>query len=153
METIHDRDLSGCDVGNHLRDEERIELRAVLLMCGIVTYLIFEGFDTTDTHTKDNTDTVLVLLLQIHITILNGLLGSNQSQLGIAVHLTGLLTIQIVSNVEVLHLTSKLSLKISCVEKCNRSGTTDSIEQVLPRLFWSVADWRNCAKTCYNYSF
>ena len=47
-EAVVDRDLSGSDVGNHLRDEERVELRALSFMQCVVAGLFFKRVDTTD---------------------------------------------------------------------------------------------------------
>lgn len=124
-----------------------------LLVLGIVGHFFLEGLDTTDAHAEDYADTILVFCLQVHTAILDSLLGSNHGQLGIAVHLASLLAVEIVVYIEVLYLTSKLCLKFRCVEKCNGSGSTDSVEQVFPHLIRSVADWRHCAQTRYNYSF
>ena len=111
MEAVHDRNLASSDVGNHLRDEEGVELRTISLVLAIIFHLVLESLDTTDTYAINYTNAVLVLCLQIHAAIFNGLLGSNQGQLGIAVHLASLLAIQIVVHVEVLDLTSELSLE------------------------------------------
>ena len=111
METVHDRDLTSSDVGNHLRNEERIELRTIGFVYAIIFHLVLEGLNSTNTNTKDNTNAVLVFSLQIHLTILNCLLGSNHGQLGIAVHLTRLFAVEIVVDVEVLNLTSKFCLE------------------------------------------
>ena len=64
MEAIHDGNLTGSNVGNHLRDEERIELGSVLTMGTIVGDLLFESLDTANTYTIDYTDAILVFLLQ-----------------------------------------------------------------------------------------
>ena len=56
METIHDGNLSGSNVRNHLGDEERIEFGAVFLTGqGIVARLFFECTDATDTGAEDDT--------------------------------------------------------------------------------------------------
>ena len=62
MESIHDRYLACCDVGNHLRDEEGIELRTVLLVLCIVAYFFLESLDATDAHAVDYADAVLVFV-------------------------------------------------------------------------------------------
>ena len=79
MEAVHDRNLSGSNIGNHLGYEERIELRTVSLMLAIVHYFFLESLNTTDTHTEDNTDAVPVNSLKIHAAVLDSLLGSYQS--------------------------------------------------------------------------
>ena len=38
MEAIHDRNLSGSNIRDHLRDEERIELGTYFLMSVVVAY-------------------------------------------------------------------------------------------------------------------
>ena len=111
METIHDGDLSGCDVSDHLRDEEGIELRTLGLMDTIVFHLVLEGLNSTNTNAIDHADTIHVLCLQVHATILDSLLGSNHSQLCITVHLTGLFAVKILVHVEVLYLAGKLGLE------------------------------------------
>ena len=59
MEFIHDGNLSGSNVRNHLGDEERIEFGAVFLTGqGIVARLFFECTDATDTGAEDDTDSV-----------------------------------------------------------------------------------------------
>ena len=59
VKTIHNRNLSGSNIRDHLGDEERIELRTVFFAGqGIVTYLFLECTDTTDTGAKDDTNSV-----------------------------------------------------------------------------------------------
>ena len=153
MEAILNRNLTSCDVSNHLRNEERIELRTIGLVYAIVLYFFLEGLNSTDTYAKDHTDAVFVFSLEIHLTVFDSLLGGNHGQLGIAVHLTSLLAVDKIVDIEVLHLTSELCFEFTCIKKCNRCCAANSVEQVVPHLFWSVADWCHCAQTCYNYSF
>ena len=79
--------------------------------------------------------------------------GSNHGELRIAVHLTGFLAIQIIVDIEVLHLTGKLRLKQACVEQCDGSGSTDTINHVLPHLLGRITDGSHSTKTCYDDSF
>ena len=65
METEVDAYLSGSDVRNHLRDEEWVELGAVLRVLAIIGNLILESLYTTNAHTIDNADAVLVHFIQI----------------------------------------------------------------------------------------
>ena len=153
METILDRDLSGSDVGNHLRDEEGVELRSVLAVCTIVAHLILEGLDTADAYAEDHADAVLVLGLQVHAAVVDSLLGSNHGQLSVAVHLACLLAVQVVVHVEVLHLAGELCLKVCCIEIRNRSSTADTIDEVFPHLVGVVADRRHSTQSCYDDSF
>ena len=122
-------------------------------MSTIVAHLVLEGLNTTDTHAKHDADTVLVLLLQIHAAILDSLLGSNEGQLRVAVHLASLLAVQIVVHVEVFHLAGELSLEVGCIEMCNRGSTALASEEVLPCFLHVVTQWRNGTQSCYYYSF
>ncbi len=67
--------MSGCNIGDHFRDEERVELGAdrVFDLC-VTQYFLIERFDTADSGSKDNTDTVLVLVVQVHSRIFDRLL-------------------------------------------------------------------------------
>ena len=139
MEAIHDRYLTGSNVGNHLGDEEGVELRTVLTMGSIVGYLVLESLDTADTYAVDHTNAVFVFGLQVHGAVLNSLLGSNQGQLGIAVHLASLLAVQVCVDVKVLDLTGKLRLEVGGIEMGNRSCTALACQHVLPSLLGSIA--------------
>ena len=111
METIHNGNLAGSNVSNHLRNEERIELRTVCLVNTIIHHFLFKSLNATDSYAKDNTNAVLVNSFQIHAAVLNSLFGCYQGQLSVTVHLTGLFAVNIVVYVEVLHLAGKLSLE------------------------------------------
>ena len=61
MEAIFDGDFSGSDVGDHLRNEERIVFRThFFAVDGVVASFFFEGVDTADTNAENNADAVLV---------------------------------------------------------------------------------------------
>ena len=115
--------------------------------------LILESLYTTDTYTIDNTNTVLVLSLQIHAAVFYSLLGSNQRQLSVAVHLTGLFAIKIVVYVEVLYLASKLSLEVSGIKACNRGCSALTSQQILPSFLDRITQWCYGTQSCYYYSF
>ena len=122
-------------------------------MLSVISHLILKSFDTTNTYTVNNTDTVLVKLLHVKVSVFNTLNGTNHSQLSVTIKLTRLLTVNVIIDVKVFYLTSKLCLEKACIEMCNRSSTTLTCQHVLPGLLWSVTQWSNGAKTCYNYSF
>ena len=93
MEAEVYRYLSCCDVSNHFRDEERIELWTVFFVYTVVLHFILEGLYTTDTHTKNHTNAVFVYAFQVHATVLYGLHCRNHGQLCVAVHLASLFTV------------------------------------------------------------
>ena len=50
MEAIHDRKLSGSNIRDHLRDEERIELGTYFLVSVVVAYFFLECMSVSYTH-------------------------------------------------------------------------------------------------------
>ena len=153
METVHDRYLSGSNVGNHLGDEEGVELRTVLMMSTVVAYFIFKSLNTTDTYSINNAYACLVFLFEIHAAVFNSLLSSNDGQLCVAIHLAGLLAINVVIDVKVLHLTSKLCLEFRGIEKRNRRSTALASYHALPSLLGRVTQRSNGTHASYYYSF
>ena len=111
METVLDGNLTGSDVGNHLGDEEGVELRAVFLVAGIVSGFFFEGVDTADTYAENHADAVLVDGFEVPAAVVDGFHGSHERILLVEVHLAGLLAVDEVSGLEVLHFASELSLE------------------------------------------
>ena len=153
MEAVHDGNLSGGNVGNHLGDEERIELRSVFLVCPVVFHFVLEGLDTADTHAIDYADAVLVFCLQVHAAVVDSLLGSDDGQLRIAVHLASLFTVNPFVDIQTFHFASEMSLAFRSVEQCDRCSTTLAGHQVFPAFFGIQSNRSNGTKTCYNNSF
>ena len=153
MEPVFDADLTGSDVGNHLRNEERTELRSVLLVGTEILHLVLKRANTSDTYTVDNTDLVLVDLLQVHATIGNSLVGCNDGQLCVTVHLAGLLAVNILCDVKVFHLTGEMSLALRAIKLCNRGSSAHAVQKVLPCFLGCITERRNGTDTCYYYSF
>lgn len=153
VEAVHDGNLSGSDVGNHLRDEERIELRTVLLVLAVVHHLFLECLDTADAHAIDNTDAVFVLGFQVHAAVCYSLHGSNDGQLRIAVHLAGFLAVNICVDVEPLHFAGELRLELRGIEKGNRSSAALTSHEVLPSLLGVEAHGGHGTQSSYHYSF
>ena len=119
----------------------------------VITNLVLKGLDTANTYAIHDADAVLVLCLQVNAAILDSLLGSNQGQLGIAVHLTCLLAIEIFVDIEILDLTGKLGFEQGGIETGNRRSTTLTSHHILPSLLRIISKWRNGTKSCYYYSF
>ena len=153
VQTVHNRDLAGSNVGNHLRDEEGVELRTLVVMSTVVHHLLLEGLDAADAHTEHHADAVLVFLLQVPAAVLHSLLGGNEGQLRVAVHLACLLAVEVLVHVEVLHLAGERGLKQGGIKLCNRSGSADTLEHVLPHLLRGVAQRCNGTQSCYDDSF
>ena len=82
MEAIHDRNLSGSDIRDHLRDEERIKLRTHFLTSVVVAYFLFKCMYTTDTGAKNNTDSVQIFF-DVKTGVCYRFFGNGDSILGV----------------------------------------------------------------------
>ena len=83
MESVHDRNLSGSDVGDHLGDEEGAEARTCFGV--IAAHFLFKGPETTDTGGDDDPDTVLIYCLYVKLGIGDTLFGCHHGKLSIAI--------------------------------------------------------------------
>ena len=83
MEAIHDRNLSGSDIRDHLRDEERIELGTYFLVSVVVAYFFLECMYTTDTGAKNNTDSVQIFFFDVKTGVCYRFFGNGDSILGV----------------------------------------------------------------------
>ena len=81
-------------------------------MLGIISDLVFEGLDTSDTNTEHNADAVLVNAFNIHLAVVDSLYGSCHGKLCVAVHLASFLTVDIIGGIEAFHFASELCLEL-----------------------------------------
>ena len=154
VETVLDRNLSSSDVGNHLGDEEGIELGAH--GCAIdspVAGFFFKRMDAADTYTEDYADAVLVNSFEVHTAVLDSLLGSHEGILLVEVHLAHLFAVEEVGSLKALHLASKLGLEVGSIKVGDRCSTADTILNVFPSFGHSVTDGGQGTETCDDHSF
>ena len=111
METIHDRNLSGCNIRNHLWNEERIKLRTHFLTSVVVAYLFFKCMYTTNTGAENNTDFVQVFFLDIKTGITHRFFSNSDGILSIQVHLSCFLAVYVFRCIEVFHFACELGLE------------------------------------------
>ena len=145
--------MSGSDVGNHLRDEERIELGFLTEVLPIVSNFIFKGFNTSDTHAVHHTNAVTVFFLHIQSAVFDTLHSRNDGQLCISVHLSSLLAVDVIGHIKGFYLASEFGFEIGGVEMCDGRCATFTGQQVSPRLFGRVANGCNGSKARHYYSF
>ena len=154
MESVLDTDVTGADVGNHLRYKEGIELGTQCVTgLGIVSCFLLESLHSTDSDTKDNTYTVLVDGLKVQTAVVNCHGGSRQAVLAIGVHLPGLFTVDEFRRVEVLNFAGKLCFEFRTIEMCDRSGTAYTSHHVLPSLLGSITQGADSADSGHYNSF
>ena len=154
METVIDRNLTGCDVRNHLGDEEwRITRTEGLTCLCIVHGFLFECTNSSDAHAKDDTDFVFIYFFQIPSAVLDGFIGSNYCILLVKVHLTRFFAVEIVLSVIVLDFARKMCLELGCIEMCNLGSTAYSVLGILPSFLGILSKRSYGAYAGYNNSF
>ena len=124
--------MTGGDICNHLRYEERTVFWSVSSMKSILAYFFFEAMNTADTDAKNNSDTFFICCLEINTAILHCFHCTDNGILRIKIHLVASLTIDIITSVKILHLASEVSLEQAGIEMCNRTGTTLSRLNIFP---------------------
>ena len=124
MKTVHDRYVSGGNIGNHLRDEERVELGFFPKMLSEIGHLVFKCFDTADAYAVNYANAVAVFALQVESAVFHSLHGSDDGELCIAVHLSCFFAVDIVGYVQTFYLAGELCFEFGCIECRNRGGTT-----------------------------
>lgn len=149
--TVLHGDEAGGDVGDHAGNKERAKPRGSI-PCGPAQTLIEERFDSSDARTPDHTHLLLVDGLEVERRILDGLRGRDQGILGEKVVLAYFLTVEIEVRVVILYFTSKLRLKLLCIEMSNRCGTADSLLQIRKILFNIITERVDRTDARNNYS-
>ena len=147
MKTIIDGDLSGSDVGNHLRNKERIKLRAVFFVKCIVSGLHFKRIDAADAYAEDHADLILVDGFQVHTTVFYSFARRDQGKLFVEVHFARCLAVNVFRDIEIFYLASKLRLKLLSIEMRDRACAAHAFLHVFPRFGRRVSKWRNGAHT------
>ena len=151
MITVLHGDVSGCNVGNHLRDEERIVLRALVFVKSIISCFFLEGMKSTYTGGNNDTYSILVDTFRIKIGISHSLLSGHKGILRIEVKLTQLLTVKMVSAIEVLDFASELSLELGSIKMSDRAGAANTIQGVGPCGRNIIAQGGDSTQAC-NYN-
>ncbi len=148
-----DRDVAGCDVGNHLGDEEGIVFGSLLraMKCEISGFLL-ECVKSADTCRENNADTILVDSFAFKTCIFYCLVGSLKRIHGVKVKLTGFLAVEMRGRIKILDLACELCLEFGCVEVCNRGGTALAGLGILPGRRHIVADRSQSPESRYYNS-
>jgi hypothetical protein len=147
------RYLACGDVGDHLGNEERIELRTVLLVHAIVFHLVLKRLDTSDTHAEYHANACLVDRVEVNLAVFHRLNGRHESQLCVAIHLAHFLAVDVFGKIEVLDFATELCLELRSVKQCDGRGSADSVYKVVPCLLGVVAHRGNGSQTRHDYSF
>ena len=109
MESVHDRNLSGSDVGDHLGDEEGAESRTFLFLSqGVFADLFFEGMDTADAHSEYHADVVFVDRFEVQTAVLYSLHCRHDCILFIEIHFANLFAVNEICCLEVFHFAGKV---------------------------------------------
>ena len=138
------------NIRDHLGDEKRIEARS--LLGAIVHHLLLKGLETSDTGGDDYPYTLKICLLEVETRIFEGLFGSNQSELCVAVVAASFFAIEVIVGIKSLHFAGKLRLKVRRIEEGDRTGTALPLEETFPRLRHTITHRGKCSKTRDNNS-
>ena len=155
MKTIHDRNLSGCDISNHFRNEERAEFRSDSIFClSIAQHFFFKSMNTTDTYTIYYSDFNSDLLFRGPIS--ESAIASLAATMAYCVYKSILRTsLRSIKSAPLnpFTLTSKLCFEFRRIEMSNRSCSADTVHKVFPCFGNSVTHRSKRTKTCYYNSF
>ncbi len=147
------RDVAGCDVGNHLRNEEGIVFRSLLRSVHrIVACLLLECVETADTCGEYHAHAVLVNTFVLKTCVGDCLVGCSQGIHRIEVELTHLATVKMSRRIVTLHLTCELRLEFGGIEVCDRSRAALSLLGGLPCGGYVVTEGAEGTETRHYYS-
>ena len=153
VEAVLYGDLSGGDVGNHLGDEEGVELRAVFFVHSIVAGFFLKGMDAADAYTENHADAVLVDFLQVPSAVLDGLHGSHECILLVEVHFACLFAVDEVVGLEAFHFAGELCFEFGGIKVGDRSCAAHAVLDVFPHFGHRVAHGGEGSQTRHYYSF
>ncbi len=118
---------SAAHVGNHFGNKKGIETRRAVSL-GKVIALFEESLQPADSRSPYYSDPFLVLRFEVQPGVLDCLSRGNQAELGVKIHLTHFLPVEIDSRVVVFHLASELRTELRRIETSNRTGATDALD-------------------------
>ena len=128
-------------------------------MLGIVSGLVFERVQSTNTRCEYHTNVVAVGVAVQQLAVVDGLLGCGDGILRVQVGALDILQLaavagveQIVGHVETLDLAGKLRLEQRGIKMCDRSRATHTRQRILPCCVDIQADGRDGSKTRHHYS-
>jgi len=102
-----DADESAADVADQRGNGERGNFARTFFE--EVLQLVFVGLHATDTGTNDDADAVAVFLRHVDAAILDGMLGGDETELGVAVVATRLLRVHMFLRLPVAHFGTDLT--------------------------------------------
>ena len=150
---MSDRDVSGSDVGNHLRDEERIVFRTLLsAVDSEISGFLLESVQTSDASREDYAHAVFVDAFVLEPGVGDGLVGCSQGIHGVKIELAHLATVEMIFRLVAFHLAGELRLELRGVEVCDRAGAAYSLLGVFPGSLHVVSDGAQGSQSGHYYS-
>ena len=150
-EAVLHGDEAGGDVGDHAGNEEGAKPRGHSTL-GVAQTLVEERLETSDTRSPDDTDLLLVELVEVERRILDGLCGCDECILRKEVVFTHFLTVEILVRVVILHLTGEPGLEFFGIEMSNGRGAADAFFKIREVLLDVIAERVDRADTRNDYS-
>ena len=109
--------------------------------------------DAADTRTDIGTDAIAILFFKVETCILDGKLCGYNGELRIAIHVTGILAVEIIRRLEVRDLSCNLCTVFCCIKERNLSDAVLTFKQALPKAIFSDANRADDAEAGDNNTF
>ena len=108
--------------------------------------------NAADAASNDTADPVRILLAKIQSGIIHRQLGAGNRILDEQVHPLCLFLIHIIRRIEILDLRGNLAGEFRRIKPGDPVNAADAGLNILPNLFFSYTNRRNCPHTCYDNS-
>ena len=135
------RDVSWGDVGYYLGDEERAEARGAVAEDELTCFVVV-GLDASNACAPDDADASFVFVVEVEVSIVDGLVGSYYGILREEVHFAGVFA-ESFCGVEILDFAGEPGLEFGGIEVCYGSGSTHTVSEALPGVGEVVAQGRD----------
>ena len=145
-------DLSGGNIQDHLRDEERIETGCAVSF-GKFSDLVLESNESANTTSEYHTNAIGIDVLFIESGIQHGLVADNEGQLREAIEFAGFFFIEELSGLKILDLAGKARAKLRGIKLGDGCCTGYTVQQRIPILIEVIADGSQGADTGHHYAF
>src|SRR5690606_31696915 len=148
LEAQHDGELPGHQVDQRGGNEER--RNATRAAFHVFDLLLFDTRQAADAGTNDGTDTFGIDLVDIQTRIAPSLDTCGNTVMDEGIHGLGLFGRQVLRDVETFDFTRDLGVERRGIETRDATDPGATIDEIVPRGIYIVADRRNNTKTGYD---
>src|SRR5690554_1274221 len=148
---VIDRELSSCDIRDHFWNEKRTDSPRPGFEH--LVRLLFEGENTTNTSSEDNTEAVWIVRAFQDLRVFHCLFAGNESVLSIKIEFLGSFRFEIISGIVTLYLGCYLTSQICCINFTDEFNATLSSDQSFPGSFGIISESIDSTHSGYDNSF